>query len=135
MNIDITTLPSIAIADRLTLRESGAVYFLLDAAGVPLYIGTTSFLKTRLGCHRVVRESPENGAVRVAWFYCDWRLGLVLEADLIFSMQPPLNVRGKRYRMTPQIPPNTGGIWDSPPEVWDEIRTALDMPPPDTAQP
>ena len=101
MDIDIASLPSVALEDRLRIECPGgeAVYFILDIDGNPLYIGATVHLKDRLGCHRVVRGSPENGAVRVAWFACDWRTAHRIEADLIYGMKPPLNVRGKQWRL------------------------------------
>ncbi len=122
MDIEISALPSLALVDRLAVRECSAVYFILDDDGMPLYIGSTAHLKTRLGCHRVVKGSPENGAIRVAWWECDWRLGLKVEADLIFDLQPPLNVRGKRWKIPLQIPPNTGGLYDSPSWVWEILN-------------
>lgn len=120
-NIDIKALPSVDLADRLSVGECSAVYFILSADWEPLYIGTTTHLKTRLGCHRVVRGSPDNGAVRVAWWECDWRIGMKVEADLIFDLQPPLNVRGKRWKLPVQIPPNSGGIYDSPLWVFEAL--------------
>jgi excinuclease UvrABC nuclease subunit len=114
-DIDIATLPSVALVDRLSAPECEAVYFLLNVEGRPLYIGSTGYLKSRLGCHRVVKASPENGVVAVAWMACDWVSGLSVEADLIWELQPPLNVRGKRTKLHPE------NYWF--------VRAALNMPP------
>lgn len=102
MEIDIPALPSVDLVDRLTLKECEAVYFILDANGDPLYIGSTVYLKSRLGCHRIVKGSPENGAVSVAWFACDWATANEIEHDLIFKLKPPLNVRGKHCKLRPR---------------------------------
>lgn len=128
-SVKISALPSVALTDRLRVSECSAVYFILDADNRTLYVGSTAHLKTRLGCHRVVKGSPENGAVRVAWMLCDWRLGMKYEADLIFALQPPLNVRGKRWKLALDIPPNSGGIYDSPDWVWKALGMDVPRPP------
>jgi hypothetical protein len=100
MDVDIAALPSLDLVDRLKVPGGDVVYFILDSDGQPLYIGRTMGLYTRLGCHSVVRGSPGNGAVRVAWLACsDWREADEIESALIFSLKPPLNARGKRWKL------------------------------------
>jgi hypothetical protein len=98
---DVAALPSLPLEDRLSLICPGgeAVYFILNAQDEILYIGATVHMHDRLGCHRVVRESPGNGAVRVAWFACNWRTAHEIEREMIYRWKPPLNVRGKRWKL------------------------------------
>jgi hypothetical protein len=101
--IDIAALPSVAFADRLRLPECEAIYFVLNAEGQPLYIGSSIFLKTRWSSHRILKDGPPAGAVRIAWFRCEWREALRLEADLILRLDPVLNVIGRPRRSRPPV--------------------------------
>lgn len=99
---DIGTLPWISPVDRLALPGGSAIYFLLDGEGEPLYIGSTAYLKDRMGTNRWLKDGVNVGIERIAWMPCDWPAGEMLEAELIFKFKPRLNVRGKKVKLHPE---------------------------------
>lgn len=113
--MDIATLRSVPFGSPPDVPGGEGVYFVLDADGRVLYIGSTWGLHSRWRGHNKQSQCEEAGAVRIAWFNCPWREAEIIEADLIFEMQPVLNVRGKRNRLQPGK------------RQLSEVRTALDM--------
>src|SRR5689334_1700311 len=104
--VDIASLPSVAVADRLRLPGGTAVYFVLNAAGEVIYIGSALSLRTRWSSHRLRKDCEATGAARIAWMRCDdFKEAMTREVELIFSIKPPLNQRGKTKKMrVPRLP-------------------------------
>jgi excinuclease UvrABC nuclease subunit len=99
--IDIASLPSIPFGSPPDMPGGEGVYFVIGAEDRVIYIGSSWMLKSRWQRHNKQAQCVEAGAIRIAWFNCDWRQAEDIEAEMIFALKPRLNVRGKRTQLVP----------------------------------
>jgi hypothetical protein len=99
--LDLGAWPSVSIADKWRLPQEPGIYALIDADLSVQYVGQALNLKTRWSDHGVLTVSPFAGG-RIAYQVVPDASALSsAEADLIRSLQPPLNVKGKGKRSNP----------------------------------
>lgn len=91
--VEIARLPSLPLAERLTLPREPAIYFVLGQDNEVLYIGKAACLLTRWkGRHHRKIQVETIPGVRIAWLsVSDASLLLEIEAALIAYFSPPLN--------------------------------------------
>lgn len=75
-------------------RGTFVVYALLDANGVPLYVGQTNQLANRLRAHRAPQSLTNEYTSWVATEHPDRASALAAEARTIRVVRPPLNRAG-----------------------------------------
>ena len=91
-NLDITSLPSLPFDQRHALPNIAAVYFVLDAEGVVLYIGRAKSLCFRWQAHHRLTQFSTLHGVRLAWLtFTDASLLPDIEKALIAYFQPFFN--------------------------------------------
>lgn len=90
--IDIPALPWLPLAQRSELPEVTAIYFVLDADNVVLYIGRTRSLQQRWVNHHRLQHFLPLADVRIAWLAVAERETLMeLERLSIVHFNPPVN--------------------------------------------
>lgn len=90
--INVNDLPSVEFSDRLSVPRIAGVYFVLDASGDVLYIGSARLLRDRWLQHNKIDIFQHFGAERIAWLALDSIR--TVEKQLIIAMKPPLNGLG-----------------------------------------
>ncbi|MCP6763278.1 MAG: helix-turn-helix domain-containing protein [Fischerella sp. CENA71] len=97
--IDISTLPSVAIADRNTLPNVSAIYLVLDTYKTPLYIGKSIDIRQRWNTHHRLSQLKDIPGVTIAWIDIhDLTLLDSIENTFIDWFKPPLN--GEKFRFS-----------------------------------
>jgi len=95
-NINLSTLPSVYLADKDSLPTCAAIYFVSDSKGQILYIGRTVNLFKRWREHHRFKQLKRfnwKDCVSISWLTCSNNLSILssLENEFIQRYKPPLN--------------------------------------------
>jgi len=90
--VNINSLPMVEYSNRSALPRCQAVYFVLDAAKQPLYVGKTTWLRRRWQNHHRKHSFAELGAAWIAWLQTDDIDAI--EMAMIAELNPPINGSG-----------------------------------------
>ena len=89
--IDLSTLPSLPLANRRQLPNCPAIYFVMEGDRI-LYIGSSSKLAQRWTAHHRYNQLKGMESIRLAWFECsDTSLLAEIEKALIEWFNPLMN--------------------------------------------
>jgi predicted GIY-YIG superfamily endonuclease len=91
-SFDLSSLPSLPLADKAKLPSCAAVYFALSSHNRILYIGRSIDIRERLRGHHRLTLLKSFGDIKIAWLKESNALALRrIEAILIEYFNPPLN--------------------------------------------
>jgi DNA-binding Xre family transcriptional regulator len=96
--IDLTNLPSVALAEKATLPPVLCVYFAIDSQGVVQYIGKAVNLRQRWSSHHKYKKLSKMSEVSIAYLQVEhFELLEDMELALINWFKPPLNGRQSKF--------------------------------------
>ena len=91
-SLDLTSLPSVCLADRSLLPPTAGIYFAIDSLGAIQYIGRSNNVRNRWKKHNRYEELILLEGVKIAYLLVDvYQLLPGIEAALIAWFNPPLN--------------------------------------------
>lgn len=117
-SLNINSLPSVALEDRLLLPARPSVYFVTDNQNVIQYIGKSLNTKSRWTKHSKLKELPSLEGIRISYLLLPEHELAFVEAKLIEYFNPPLNVVVKATKK--MKPP----VANSLPELEDKDRNS-----------
>ena len=91
-NLDLSTLPALALEARKELPAVSGIYFVRNASGEVVYIGRAVNLRQRWETHHRARQLKSFTGITIAWLAVeDQALLGEIEAACITHYAPPLN--------------------------------------------